>query len=128
MIRLALSLLALTTPATMPAMAQDMPVPSGMQTRFVEVVLEPDAAIARFRFLAPDLGTPGHELVDVAGDFVWLCERMAIPALDSAGWEAEQIVISISDQAVGFGETNPDVLQYFDGFSIAGDSCLWEPF
>lgn len=128
MMRLAPCSFALVALMAVPALTQDMPVPSGMATQFVEVVLEPDTGFARFRFLAPDLGQPGSELSDISQDFVWLCEHMALPALIQTGWEADQIVISIADRPLAFGETSPDVVQYFDGFSISGSSCLWEPF
>lgn len=124
MIKSCISLLMMATPC----LAQDMPVPSGMQTQFVEVILEPDKGIARFRFIAPELGKLGFELADISDDFGWLCEQMALPALRNVGWEADQIVVSISDRVVPFGESNSDAVQYFDGYSIDGDMCLWEPF
>lgn len=128
MIRLSLCSFALVALLVGPVMAQEMPVPSGMATQFVEVVLEPDTGFARFRFVAPDLGQLGSELSDISDDFVWLCEHMALPALIQTGWEAQQIVISIADRPLAFGETSPGAVQYFDGFSISGSSCLWEPF
>jgi hypothetical protein len=128
MIRLPASLLMSLVPGTLPALAQDVAAPSGVPMSFVEVLLEPDTGFARFRFLAPGLGTPGRELAAISGDFVWLCERLALPALKQAAWEAGQVVISISDRDVPFGQTDPDAVQYFDGFSISGDTCLWEPF
>jgi hypothetical protein len=130
MIRLSLCLAVLLAPGVLPASAsaQDMPVPSGVPIRFVEVLLEPETGFARFRFLAPNLGTAGAERDVVSGDFAWLCERIALPALQDAGWSPQQIVISIADRDVPFGQTDPDAIQYFDGFSVSGDTCQWEPF
>ena len=111
-----------------PAVAQDMPVPSGLAVSFVEVILEPEPRFARFRFLAPDLGQPGWQTEDIAGDFGWLCEVVALPALEQAGWDAAQVIISIADRPLAFGESVPDAVQYFEGFAVTDGTCVWEPF
>ena len=40
----------------------------------------------------------------------------------------EQIVISLSDRAVPFGESAPDVVQFFESYRIENDICVWEMF
>ena len=124
MIRSALLLMLLSGPLA----AQDMPVPSGLSMVFDEVILEPETGFARFRFLAPGLTTEDYVLEKAGQDTEWLCNILALPALRRAGWEAKQIVVSIADRSIPFGATDPEVTQIFEGFSIQGDACQWEPF
>ncbi len=118
-------LFALTANA---AAAQDMSVPSGVTMVIEEVILEPETGTARFRFVAPTLGSPGAEVADLGPDFEFLCDTAALPSLGRAGIEAQTIVISISDQPTPFGSYDPDVTQYFEGYRIANGACIWEPF
>ena len=110
------------------AMAQEFTAPSGLVIEVAEVVLEDETRFARFRFVAPALGGDGAGFADVAGDFVWICETFAIPALASSDWDAAQIVVSMADRDVPFGQTDPDAVQYFTGFSVADATCTEELF
>ena len=111
-----------------PAAAQTLDVPSGLPLEFHEVLLEPDTRFARFRFVAEPLGQAGWEMSDIAADFEWLCNGVVLPALEQNGWEADQIVISIADRVVEFGEVAPDAVQYFEGYSVEDGTCEWVPF
>lgn len=111
-----------------PAAAQEVPVPSGLLLTFQEVILEPETGFARFRFVAEPLGQTGWQMPDVAEDFAWLCDNVVLPALDQNGWEASQIVISMADRALDFGQSVPDAVQYFEGFAITDGACEWVPF
>ena len=111
-----------------PALAQDIAVPSGLEVSFVEVILEPDTGFARFRFLAPQLGSPGWGPEEIAGDLAWLCDAVALPALQKSDWGVSQIIVSIADRPLAFGEINPDAIQFFEGFGVATGACEWEPF
>lgn len=111
-----------------PVWGQTMPVPSGLEMTFDEVILGPDSGFARFRFVAPEVGAKGFHFDRVAGDFAWLCSILALPALQRSGWDASQIVVSIADRSVPFGAIDPDATQFFEGFSIQADACQWEPF
>ncbi|MDH5531341.1 MAG: DUF6497 family protein, partial [Paracoccaceae bacterium] len=33
-----------------------------------------------------------------------------------------------SDRVVPFGESDPEATQYFEAFSIADGTCIWEAF
>ncbi|WP_367313248.1 DUF6497 family protein [Aestuariibius insulae] len=103
-------------------------VPSGQEVMLFDLVLEPETKVARFRFLAPSIGTAGLSFTDMERDFPHLCSAYALPALEANGWEAEKIVISLSDRETPFGETVPNVIQFFEAFAIEEATCLWEPF
>lgn len=111
--------------AAAPALAQDLP-PSGVMPALFDLILEPEIGLARVRFLRADLAALGQPAV--ADDFLWLCENVALPELRAEGWEAALVVISLHDREVPFGATDPAATQYFEGYRIEGDSCIWEPF
>jgi len=113
-----------------PAVAQEFSAPSGLRLYLSGVVLEPAAGIARFRFVAPGIDPAGDAVPyeAVAGDFSWLCERLALPALRSNAQELGQIIISMADRAVVFGATDPDATQFFESYAVDGETCVWEAF
>jgi hypothetical protein len=84
--------------------------------------------LARFRLVVPGLGEEGAAYEDVAGDFAWLCESLALPALDANGWAPTEVVISLSDREVPFGETDPEAVQFFEGFRVADGTCIAQAF
>ncbi|NJM81655.1 MAG: acetolactate synthase [Tabrizicola sp.] len=105
-------------------------VPSGQDVRFIEAVIDkagPAGATARFRFLAPAIGT-GVDADTAAGDMQMLCDSYALPKTDGMVPEPQQIVISLSAVELPFGESAPDVPQFFEAYSIADGHCIWEVF
>jgi hypothetical protein len=121
--RLAL-LLALA--AAPPATAQQITTPSGEIVTLFDVVIEPDTALARFRFLAPGIAARAFE--EVQDDFPWLCANLALPALAANDQTAAQVIISMSDRELPLGATDPDAVQYFEGFRIEDAACIWEAY
>jgi len=113
--------------AAAPAVAaQDLAVPSGQPLQLMELRLEEAPVLARFRFLAPELGARGFAAV--ADDFRALCDGYARPALAAEGRAVDRVVISLSEQEVPFGETAPGVAQFFEVFRLSDGSCIWEYF
>jgi len=112
--------------AAAPAAAQDIVTPSGQTVRLFDVVLEPEAGIARFRFLSPAIATAGFETVEP--DMPWLCANVAVPALAANDWTVAQVIVSLSDRELALGTTDPDAVQFFEGFSITDGTCVWEPY
>ncbi|NAZ35899.1 DUF6497 family protein [Rubellimicrobium sp. CFH 75288] len=88
----------------------------------------PTGGVARFRLVVTDLGQPGAEWGDVAGDFLWLCESVALPALAANGWQATEVVVALSDREVPFGTMDPEAIQFFEGFQIEGGVCVPQAF
>lgn len=110
-------------------MAQDVAVPSGADVTLYDVILEPEAKTARFRFLAPTIaGADAISFADALPDIQFLCDEVAVPGLAETGWTEGEVVISLSAQEVAFGVASPDVVQYFQPFSIQAGACIWEDF
>jgi len=110
-----------------------VPVPSGQWVRFVDVVMNapgPDGMTARFRFVAPAIAkqTGSVDFVVAAADMEHLCKSFALPRIAAAGPKPSQIVISLSDRDVPFGEAAPEATQFFEAYRVEGDACIWEAF
>ena len=109
--------------------AQQVAVPSGLEIELYDVILEPDTNIARFRFRVPAIGgDSGVTFAEALPDIQYLCDDVVIPGLAQNGWTDGEIVISLSDKEVAFGVASPDVVQYFQPFSIQAGACMWEDF
>lgn len=107
-----------------------IPVPSGQPVVLQDVVWNVIGAqgfTLRFRFVAPEIRAGGSVDFDTAvADMQVLCAEYARPrATDFRGAPA-QIIISMAEKPVAFGETLPDVVQFFEAFRIEGETCIWE--
>lgn len=126
--RLALALL----PLALPAVAEEVAVPSGQTVTFLEAILNepgPDGMTARFRFVAPGIAEGGGVDFDTAAaDMEFLCQSYALPRIAVTGPAPAQVVISLSDRPVPFGQAAPDVTQFFEAYRIEGATCIWEAF
>lgn len=119
--------------APLVATAEAVAVPSGQPVEFLDVVQGapgPSGLTARFRFVAPDInrdfGQPDFE--QVSADMAFLCESYAIPRLSNMGPEVQQIIITLMDRPVAFGEANPDATQFFEAYRPENALCIWEGF
>lgn len=124
--RYSLALIALGLPAS----AQEVMVPSGMKVALFDVIVEDSPATARFRFLAPAIDPAGQAagFDDVVDDMQYLCDDLVRPALVETGFTAGNVIISYSAKEIPFGETAPDVMQFFQPFELQGDTCAWTDF
>jgi hypothetical protein len=86
------------------------------------------SGLARFRLVVPGLGGEGAGFEAVAGDFGWLCEAVALPALAANEWAPSQIVVALSDREVPFGATDPAAVQFFEGFRVSDGTCIPQAF
>lgn len=118
----------------LPVAAQDaVAVPSGQQVTLIGAIWEPQAAPAglwlRLRYLAPELaGDAGLGIEAVAPDMLALCQTQALPLIAAGPRKADMVIISLSEQAVAFGESNSDITQYFEAYRITDDGCMLEEF
>lgn len=108
-------------------------VPSGQEISFLDVVLTapgPDGLTARFRFLAPAIAREGGtvDFETASADMIHLCQNFALPRISNTGPQPSQIVISLSDRPVPFGEAAPDATQFFEAYTIRDNACIWEAF
>ncbi|MFN7597056.1 MAG: DUF6497 family protein, partial [Cereibacter sp.] len=110
-------------------------LPSGQVVTLQDVVWNapgPAGLTLRFRFIAPAIAeTETGAAVDfdtAAGDMAWLCQFYALPRLSALGPEPAQIIISLSDRPLRFGEAAPDAVQFFEAYSLTDGHCTVELF
>lgn len=102
-------------------------VPSGRQVQFLDVITNApgaEGATARFRFVVPGL----QQDEDWAEDMQALCDSYALPRIEGMVPAPQQIVISLADRELPFGESMPDAVQFFEAYSVENASCMWEMF
>ena len=126
--------LAMLVPATVAHGQEVISVPSGQAVQLQDVILNqpgPSGLAARFRFLAPAIAREGGSVdFDTASaDMEFLCNLYALPRVKTGtGPVPGQIIVSMSDIPVLFGEITPEATQFFEAFSVGDDACIWEPF
>lgn len=110
------------------AMEPADPVPSGLEVFVLEFLSDTDGerALLRARFTAPALTADAPPIEEVLGDMQHLCNTMAIPSARTMDPAPAQIIVSLSAEPIEFGTLDPEILQYFEAYSIQGDTCIWE--
>lgn len=58
----------------------------------------------------------------------WLCQNYALDHLSNLGPRPAQVIISLMDMDVPFGESHPEATQFFNAYSVAGGECQWDMF
>ena len=107
-------------------------LPSGLVVAQQEMRLEPVGApthavnTVRLRYVSAQLAAAEFGFEQIEGDFTHLCTSFGLKARELSAPNAEEIIISIASQPTAFGETAPNVVQYFDAFKVEGDACIWE--
>ncbi|WP_425354924.1 DUF6497 family protein [Oceaniglobus trochenteri] len=81
----------------------------------------------RFRYLAPHIGAGAEYDRDVA-DMQHLCDSHALKRLSGIGPVPNQIVITLADRPVAFGEMSPEAVQFFEAYRPGEGICIWEGF
>ena len=102
-------------------------VPSGQAVSFLDMVQDHSAygLTYHFRFLAPQIAA-GLGFEEAATDMEALCNGFALPRLSTIGPKPAQVVIALLSEPVEFGESAPDITQYFEAYSIQDGLCMWE--
>ncbi len=107
-------------------------VPSGQEITLQDVIWNvpgPEGMTLRFRFIAPGIAEGGAvDFETAAADMQALCDGYALPRLSEFGTGPAQVIISLSAEPVVFGVTAPEVVQYFESYSVTEDGCQWEVF
>lgn len=115
-----------------PGDAMPIEVPSGQQITLQDVIWNapgPDGLALRFRFLAPGIAPGGGVTFETAAaDMQHLCDTYALPRIADQRPHPEQVIISLSDVAVPFGEAAPEATQFFESYRIEDGVCVWEMF
>ncbi len=107
--------------------------PSGQVVTFVETIRDaagPEGQVVRFRFLAPAIARSGGSVsADMAQvDMQALCDGYALARLPENEPQPAQVIISLADRPVPFGEADPEATQFFESFRPENGRCLWEAF
>ncbi|QYK43074.1 MAG: acetolactate synthase [Paracoccaceae bacterium] len=109
-----------------------IPVPSGQSVTLIEVIWAepgPEGLTFRFRFLAPQIAPGGGITFDAAvEDMAFLCQDYALPRLSDIGPVPAQVIVSLSDRPVVFGEADPEATQFFEAYRVEDGICIWEAF
>ncbi|PZR01074.1 MAG: acetolactate synthase [Cereibacter sphaeroides] len=108
-------------------------VPSGQVLTLQDVVWNapgPAGLTMRFRFVAPGIAEEGGtvDFDTAATDMAWLCQNFALPRISNTGPRPEQIIISLADRALEFGQAAPEATQFFSAYSLVDGVCVEEPF
>lgn len=120
-------------------------LPSGRQVWWADSVQDtqgPAGLTYRFRFVAPHLSPvmDAEQQKAAQTDMQTLCDSFALPRLARPGPMPQQIVITLMDRLLAFGEADTAVTQFFEAFSLTtpqgGDpaepstplACQWEVY
>lgn len=104
-------------------------MPSGRAVSPFEYLADEDSqgAVLRARYHVPAL--TGEEEVDgIFADMAHLCETDALARRGAMDAAPGRIVVSLSAAPLAFGETAPDVVQYFEAYRVEDGRCVWELF
>lgn len=120
-------------PRVIPGDGALIPVPSGQAVTFLDVIWDapgPNGLAARFRFLAPAIarGAPQIGFEAATADMLHLCQTYALGRIAEFGPAPSQVIISLSDMPVPFGEPAPDATQFFEAYTLQDGTCIWEIF
>lgn len=113
------------------ATADAFAVPSGQPVTLQDVFWEEgDTLVLRVRFLAPQIARAGGTIdYDTATkDMLHLCETYVKPQVQVSTDMPDQIILSLSDIDVPFGEADPEATQFFEAYSLQNDACIWEVY
>lgn len=99
----------------------------GSATTLFEAVWEEAELRLRLRFQRVDLA----ETVDfgrLESEMAVLCRDIGLPLVAAEGWPVEEIVVSFAERPLPVGVFDPEIMQVFEAYRIAGDDCIWEEF
>ena len=108
-------------------------VPSGQVVTLQETIWNapgPEGLVTRFRFVAPAIARDGGtvDFETASADILHLCQNFALDRVVQSGPVPVQVIVSLADQVVPFGEAAPEATQFFEAFRIENGSCIWEAF
>lgn len=108
-------------------------VPSGQPITLQDVIWNvpgPEGLTLRFRFIAPQIARDGGtvDYATATEDMLHLCQTYALAQVGNFGPTPSQIVISLSDRPVPFGEAAPEATQFFEAYGLQDGNCIWEMF
>lgn len=120
--------------ATGAASAEQPPLRASSEVEYLphEVLFEPPGAydavrrMVRMRLVAPQIADQQEYGFDVVEqDFQKLCDSEGLRIVAEFAPNAREIVVSVASEPVPFGESAPNVVQYFDLFRVEDGTCVW---
>lgn len=108
-------------------------VPSGQAVTLQETIWNvpgPEGIVTRFRFVAPAIAREGGtvDFETASADILHLCQNFVLERLAGMVPPPGQVIVSLADRALPFGETHPEATQYFEAFRIENGACILEMF
>ena len=116
-----------------PGTSDQINVPSGQDITLQDVIWNapgPFGLVARFRFVAPAIarGNAALDFATASADMLHLCQTYALSRIADLGPMPSQIIISFASAPVPFGQSAPDVTQFFEAYRVENQTCIWEQF
>ena len=65
---------------------------------------------------------------DRGEDMQKLCDTFALERVAGMVPAPRQIVITLADRPVPFGQTDPEAVQLFEAYRLENAACIWEMF
>jgi len=124
MIRTALILIALAAPVQ-----AEIVVPSGRSLEMYSLEVIPQGDTQNLLFiglLAPQIITGDIEAAEADMDAV--CTGFGLPEADkqtALGVAINEITIRLASQPLGYGESDPEVVQFMSFYDISQGECAW---
>ena len=113
------------------AQAQELiTLPSGQQIALFETRVEAETETLRLRFIAPDIAdaTRRPSFEQMSTDLETLCTQFGLAVAQEGARKPKQIVVSLSSEPIEFGESNAEIEQVFEAFSVQNETCMLEMF
>jgi len=107
------------------AAQESLMLPSGQEVALQEFLWDEDAQTGRFRFIAPWIGAADADVTEVPADMMALCRDFSLPVMRALYPDSEWVVISFASEPEEFGVMNADVVQFFEGYAVNGQDCIW---
>lgn len=115
-------------PATPIAAQERLLLPSGQDVVVQEILWDEDTQTGRFRFIAPWIAAAPDDMSAIHADMMALCLEFALPVLRVFHPMSDRLVVSFASEATEFGAVNPDIVQYFEGYTVDGQDCIWSQY
>ena len=120
--------LFLCLPAIPLAAQERLILPSGQEVELQEILWDDEAQIGRFRFIASWLAEAEGDMSPIHADMLALCHEFALPVLRALHPAGKEVVISFASEPAEFGAINADIVQFFEGFAVDGQDCIWSQY
>lgn len=108
-------------------------LPSGLVVKELETLLEPvgvptqSVKTIRLRYVAEMLEDSERWGFDtIEGDFAQLCHSFGLERRARSAPNATHVIVSIASEPTAFGDSVPQIVQYFDSYTIVDNACIWE--